>query len=456
MKSIDAINPNQNSSYNDVRLRKQRPKRRYGCFLLVVILILSGLLVWGASNLLSKTNRIFTGDKNVFQRVGQLFVGGDKKLIGEDDGQVNVLLLGYGGPGHDGPYLTDTIIVASLDMETDEVVLVSIPRDFVVQLPGLGFRKINSAYAFFRDDNDPNSAGEAAVDAASKLTGLEIPYYAAIDFQGFVKAINQVGGVDVVIDRTFTDSSYPDERYGFLAPVTFTAGSEHMDGERALIFARSRKGTNNEGSDFARSERQKKVIQAFKDKVVKLGITDLRTINNLLSVFTDNFRTNLEPYQLQRLIELGKDIDNEHAFSLSLEPDNVLICNGIIGDYENRAYVVQPCEGKTLTDVHNYIANASKLAKLSKEAAEVEVQNSTQQAYVLGPFRALNNLGMEVNFRPFLQSNKFSRTILYDNSGNLKPETRKYLEENFDLTVADLPFNNSNADFVIIIGQDAL
>ncbi|MDP4001340.1 MAG: LCP family protein [bacterium] len=456
MPSIDAINPRSNNPASDVRLRKQRPKRRYGCFLLIMALILVGLFIWGGYSLLAKSNQIFTSNKNVFERVGKLLVGGDKKLIGEDEGLVNALLLGFGGPGHEGPYLTDTIIVASFNLETKETILISIPRDFIVQLPGLGFRKINSAYAFFRDPDEPNSAGLATIEAAEKVTGLDIPYYAAIDFDGFVKAINQVGGIDVTIENTFTDSSYPDGKYGYLTPVTFTKGEEHMEGDRALIFARSRKGTNYEGSDFARSERQKKIIQGFKDKILKLNITDLRTINNLLSVFTENFRTNLEPFELQRLTELAKDVNNDDVYSLSVEPDGILICNGLIGDYENRAYVIQPCEGKSLTDIHAFISNAEVVAKLSKEAAEIEIQNSTGQSYVVSPFRALNNLGASVNFKSFHQSTAFSRTILYNNSSGLKPDTFEYLKNNFDVTVADVPYVNSTADFVIIIGRDAL
>jgi polyisoprenyl-teichoic acid--peptidoglycan teichoic acid transferase len=442
--------------FNDVRLRRHRPRRRYGWFFVISIFLLTGLLIWGISKLATKTNQIFTSDKNIFERVGTLIVGSDKKLEGEQNGELNVLLLGYGGPNHDGPYLTDTIIVANFNIESKEVVLTSIPRDFVVELPGLGFRKINSAYAFFRDEDEPNNAGTAARVAAEKITGLTIPYYAAIDFDGFIKAINGVGGVGVTIDQTFTDSQYPNNQHGYLEPVTFTKGQEHMDGERALIFARSRKGTNGEGSDFARSKRQKKIVTAFKDRIFQLNITDLRTINNLLSVFTDNFRTNFEPHELKRLTDIGRDVSNENIFSLSLESDGILICNGLVGDYDNRAFVVQPCEGNTLADVHKFISNASLVSKLTHEGALIEIQNSTKQAYVLGPYRIINTLGPNVDIQTFRESGIYNRTILYDNSKGLKPETKKYLEANYDFSVADVPYSKSIADFVIIIGQDAL
>ena len=274
--------------------------------------------------------------QNIFRRAGKLIIGGDKTLIGEDEGFINILLLGMGGPGHDGPLLTDTMIVANLNVKTSEVVLISIPRDFIAQLPNQGFRKINAAYAF-AEAAEPGSGGLVAAGTVEKITGMTIPYYVSIDFKGFVKAVDHVGGLDVTVEKTFTDAEYPDEKNWYLKPVTFTAGPEHMNGNRALIFARSRHGTNSEGSDFARSERQKKIILAFKDKVAKLNLGDVKTLNNLMNDFAENVRTNLEPYEIKHLAELARDIKAENVYSLSLAPAGNLICDGIIGEYENRA-----------------------------------------------------------------------------------------------------------------------
>ncbi|MBI4363459.1 MAG: LCP family protein, partial [Candidatus Doudnabacteria bacterium] len=384
-----------------------------------------------------------------------LIVGGDKTLIGEDDGKVNILLLGMGGPGHDGPLLTDTMIVASFNTDTKEVVLISIPRDFVVLLADQGFRKINSAYAY-AELAEPGSGGIVAAAAVEKITGLTIPYYASIDFKGFVKAVDHVGGVDVTIDRTFTDTQYPDEKNWYLEPVTFRAGPELMTGQRALIFARSRHGTNNEGSDFARSERQKKIILAFKDKVAKLNLSDLKTLNNLLNDFTENFRTNLEPYEIKRLAELTSNIQSDSVYSLSLAPQGNLICDGVIGEYENRAYVIQPCEGKTLSDIHEFLSDVVLVAKLKKEEAKIEIQNSTGKAYVLDSWRALQTAGFDITIKSFQSRTPYDRTILYDNSGGQKPKTLEYLQNNFNFTKADIPYSQSTADFVIILGKDAL
>jgi LCP family protein required for cell wall assembly len=308
---------------------KPARKRRRAWKWVILGVIILGALAWGGQYLLSRTNQIFTNNTNIFSRLGGLIISDDKPLIGEDQGVVNVLLLGYGGPGHEGPYLTDTMIVASINVKTQDVILTSIPRDFWVKLGSLGESKINAAYAYNISDTDPNAAGKAAIAAAEQVTGLNIPYFAAIDFQGFVKAVDHVGGLDITVDNSFTDDEYPDSNYGYM-PVSFTKGPDHMDGARALIFARSRHGNNGEGSDFARSERQKKILLALKDKVFQLDLTDLKTMNNLLSDFTENFRTNLEPYELKRLGTLTQDISGDKVYSFSLEPQSNIICNGSI------------------------------------------------------------------------------------------------------------------------------
>jgi LCP family protein required for cell wall assembly len=475
-------------------------KRRRKWKWLLLFLILLGAASYTVYGYLAKTNQIFTGDLNIFERLGSLWLSPDKPLLGEEVGQVNVLLLGVGGEHHDGGWLSDTMIVASINTKTSEVVMTSIPRDFAVKLEDYGYNKINAAYAYAYLE-DPDTAGDAATLAAEQITGLKIPYYAVVDFKGFVKAVNSVGGLDITIDRTFTDASYPDDRFGFMTPVTFTKGVEHMDGNRALIFARSRQGNNNEGSDFARGERQKKIIEAFKQKVLDLDLTKLTTINNLLSDFTENFRTNLEPHELKRIGDLAKDIGSDKIYSLSLEPQGDLICSALVDPKTGipvpppvppapptppttpppitkpttptptppptptptpvtpeviRIYVIQPCVGKTLEDIHAWMHESAGLAKLRKEAAVVEIQNSTTKASVVNPYRILSEKGMDLNIATFLGRVDYDQTILYDNSHGSKPNTLEYLKSNYELTVSDVNYTSSTADFVIILGKDSL
>ncbi|HEX5430041.1 MAG TPA: LCP family protein [Patescibacteria group bacterium] len=509
MANLDGINSN--PEYLGVQ-RPRKPKSKLKKFaIFIVVLAILGGLGFAAAHYLGEINKIFTGKTSIFTRVGGLFISNDKPLIGEDTGTVNVLLLGVGGEGHDGAYLTDTMIVASINIKTNEVVLTSIPRDWVYQIPGHGLNKINAVYAFAQQDNpnDPNAAGEAVIAAAENITGFNIPYYAEIDFKGFVQAVDHVGGIDVTVDRTFSDSTFPNDfpydTKGYLSTVTFNKGPQHMDGRTALIFARSRHGTNGEGSDFARSERQKKVILAMKDKLLGLNITNIATLNSLLSDFTSNFKTNLEPYELLRLADIAKNISGANVYSLSLEPQANLICDTTIDQLTGRPYIapaqtqestsddstdttkssdtktdqssdtsnsqetspppaptqipmyiVEPCSGRTLADVHQFLTDYWDVARLKSEGATIEVQNSTGKSAAATAWKNLDLDGVTINFATYTGHTPFDRTIIYDNSKGSKPRTLQYLESHFTLSPADVTYPSSKADFVIVLGNDAL
>ena len=119
-------------------------------------------------------------------------------------------------------------------------------------------------------------------------------------------------------------------------------------------------------------------------------------------------------------------------------------------------YVVQPCEGKTLADIHQFLLNATLLAKLKKEGAAVEIQNSTGSTNATKPFKPLADLGINVRFSTFLGKVPYDQTIFYDNSHGGKPNTADYLKTKFNFTASDVTYSGSTADFVIVIGKNAL
>src|SRR5207244_10638311 len=110
------------------------------------------------------------------------------QLKGEGNGRVNILLLGVGGAGHDGPNLSDTIMVVSIDPKTKDVAMLSIPRDLYVKIPGHGYGKINAANVY--------GGPTLAARTVANVIGVPIHYYAVIDFSGFKQAVDSVGGGD--------------------------------------------------------------------------------------------------------------------------------------------------------------------------------------------------------------------------------------------------------------------
>lgn len=242
----------------------------------------------------------------------------------ETNGKTNVVLLGIGGGSHDGPNLTDTIILASIDWKKDTVTLISVPRDlWVPELSGY-VKKINEAY---------NNGGlPLAEKTVSSVTGQSIHYGIRLDFQGFVDAINQIGGIDVTVTRTLDDYNYPisgkeddtcnhtvDELQAFNATISasltpdedvfaffpcrykhlhFDPGLNHMDGETALEFVRSRHGVGIEGSDFARSARQQLVIEAVRNKLISSAFFSPGKLLGLYNILKNSVDTDMNSTDL--------------------------------------------------------------------------------------------------------------------------------------------------------------
>lgn len=275
----------------------------------------------------------------------------------------SVLLLGMGGEGHQGGTLTDSMILAHINQRAEKITLISIPRDIWVALPIIGDTlqnfKINHAYAIGIDDRkypDKNTqyaglAGGGALSkyAVEKVLGLPVRYFVTLDFNGFKKTIDTLGGIDVQITKKFTDKYYPikgeesnscgksDEDIvaihatlsGYLLEqsyecryetISFDIGMVHMDGETALKFARSRH-SEEDGSDFSRSSRQKSILLATREKVFSLGFVTkaLPFIQSL----SGSLRTDIDVRTIQEYMGRAQEFRGYEVSSVSLSTDNV-------------------------------------------------------------------------------------------------------------------------------------
>lgn len=303
-----------------------------------------------------------------------------------EDDKVNILLLGIGGGGHEGPNLTDTIIFASIDAETKKITLVSIPRDFWIPDHQA---KINTAYAF-AEEKEKGSGLDVSKEVVSEILGQPIDYVIRLDFNGFVKAIDLVGGLDIDVERSFDDYEYPisgkeddtcgksEEEVLELATaasqleafpcryehIYYGKGRQHMDGENALKYVRSRHGTGGEGSDFARSKRQEKVISAFRDKVFSLGtILNPVKIVNLYDVLRDSIATDIREEEYDDFIKLAQKMENAKIESVILdfgdEADNRLglLVNPPISEEFRGQWVITPRAGSgNYSEIQSYVS----------------------------------------------------------------------------------------------------
>lgn len=203
---------------------------------------------------------------------------------------INIVLLGSDRRGSSGPWRTDTIILVSIDRWNRTVGLLSIPRDLWVYMPEVGYGRINTA-DFFGDLHKVRGGGTALVKRTIEYNlGFPVHRYARIDFGGFVKIVDALGGLDIDVDCAINDP---------YTKTYFKAGVQHMNGTTALMYARSRYSTN----DFDRSRRQQKVLQAIWKKVLERGL--IPSLPILWGTLRDTVQTDLGIAEMLTLGYLG-------------------------------------------------------------------------------------------------------------------------------------------------------
>ncbi len=388
------------------------------------------------------------------------------KLNGEGDGRINILLLGKGGDGHTAPDLTDTILIASIDPTQNEAALVSIPRDFYVKTDTSGSMKINAVYATAKNKvlsgkkqsdqaKKAEEAGFAAVEKTLETTlGLPIHYHVMVDFTGFKKAIDAVGGIDIDVKTALFENMRIDGK-----PYTLNVktGVQHFDGFRALAYSRSRM-TSARG-DFDRAERQRGVLIGLKSKVFTLGtLSNPVKINDLLNAFGDHVQTNFVLDELTRLYEIGKKIDGSKVESIGLAdpPNNYLITANVGG----QSVVVPKAGTYNYKEIQNFLRNKLRDGFLRKEDASIAVYNGTSTTGLAARTGDdLKSYGYNITTVADAPTKGNKETILVALRGDQKKYTEHYLEQRLKVTArTSLPdgyaINPGTADFVIILGTD--
>lgn len=271
--------------------------------------------------------------------------------------RTNLALLGFGGDGHIGGDLTDSIIFISLNHLDNSIDLLSIPRDIWIDSLQA---KVNTAY-HYGEEHRQGGGLDLAKSAVAEITGQPIHYALALDFAGFVSAIDAVGGIEVQVDNSFDDFKYPipgrenvepeSDRYEHLH---FDAGLAHLDGATALKFARSRNSEGDEGTDFARGLRQQKILLAFKDRLLESDtLLDLTVLKNIVNSFRDNLDTDIADG------EFGSFFHFFLSFQKAAEPLNSLTLDSYLQTPKNHSpyqgqWVLIPVN--TWSEIHDYVA----------------------------------------------------------------------------------------------------
>jgi LCP family protein required for cell wall assembly len=292
----------------------------------------------------------------------------------------NALVLGVDTRETNNLLNTDTIILVSYNHETHDVIMMSIPRDFHVQInPEVyWFNRINSVYPTYEAKGEGKGLPRLQ-EIVTKITGKEIQYYAMINFKGFVELIDSLGGINVNVENSFTDYRFPTEP-GYKT-VSFEAGPQHMDGQTALEYARSRHSLdNNEGSDFARAKRQQKVIEAVIDKIISNSLLDPQSVMNLFNVIQDNVK--ISEFTLKDIEagvkELKKFQEDGETYSFVLDPTagaGKLVTSQNVVNTE--AYAIGPVKGLgQYQDIQEYMKHVWSNPKLYEENPVIRVYDT--------------------------------------------------------------------------------
>lgn len=356
-------------------------------FVLIAVLVLIILL---APKIADFINRATTIPRFITSLIFNKEIELEKE---EKQGTINILLLGIAGGNHDGATLTDTIMFAHIDPQNNKAVLVSLPRD--LWAPVLA-SKINTAYEFGQQKRKGGGLTLAKATVADMLN-QPVHYTFRIDFSGFVHIVDQLGGFDIDVERAFDDYNYPIpqkekdlcgkteeelklfESTASASPtiiplsevfscrvehIHFDKGIVRMDGETSLKFVRSRQALGEEGTDFARSRRQQKVLVALRDKVLSVGVLlNPFKLIQLSQTLGRSIDTDIKTEELDDMVKLAQRMKGAKVKSIVIDQGDeekrrpgLLLHPWITEEYKNQ-WVLTPRVGNgNFSEIQDHVA----------------------------------------------------------------------------------------------------
>lgn len=321
--------------------------------------------------------------------------------------RVNLLLLGADKRPDETVYRTDTIIVLTLDPATKSAGMLSIPRDLWVPIPGYGESRINQAFVLGEVKKYPGGGPALAMRTVQEFLGVPIHGYVLVDFEGFRKLIDQIGGIDVLVEKPIDDTQYPTDDYGY-QEVHIPAGLVHMDGDLALKYARVRHGS----SDIDRGRRQQQVLMAARDKALHLNL--LPKLPSLMATVMGAVQTDLQPGEILALAKLGNQVDAANIQSRVIDYTMVMETKTPSG-----GDVLLPNREKIRALVDEMFSSGNNPKRVPEESAKIEVLNGAGVPGLAAQMAALlKEQGFEVVAIDNADRSDYAETLIVDYANN--------------------------------------
>ncbi len=411
------------------------------------LLIIGGgvwLILWGNSIIAKITD----GQGTVFDLITETYA----PLKTDSTGRTNILAFGTSGYNmegdegdgtHDGAQLTDSIMVISLDQDTGDAAILSLPRDLKASPTCTATGKINEVYWCNNMDGTTEQAGaEALMAEVGDILGIDFQYYVHINWGSLIQIVDILGGITVTLDEGIYDYYYTE--------AVFEPGVEYtLTGEEALGLARARHGTTS--GDFSRGASQQKILIGIKDKIFakSLSITDLLS---LASTLGDNLRTNFSIDEMKTLAHLSSDFDFNSIRQVSLIEPVMLMTTGTINDI---SYVLPSAGAGNYYAIQNYVAKMFSSDPRSYEDYSILVLNATDTPGLASTEQiTLKDAGYDNIDIDDAPEGEYSEGHTLYALTDTAPGTLKLLEEKYSpaLPADSLPANiSTDYDFVLIV-----
>jgi LCP family protein required for cell wall assembly len=366
-------------------------------------------------------------------------------LVEQPEDVINVVLLGSDRPSSEGVGLTDVIVVVSVDPELPSVSMISIPRDFYAWIPSQGLNKINLAYHRGERDDYPGG-GPGLIKATVEYNlGIRVHYYAYVGFDGFIKIVDTLGGVDVAVECPLSDTfPDPDSPTG-QTDVDWVPGIYHLDGKHTLWYARSRWSTH----DFDRNRRQHQVLRGLYRQIVTLDVVP--KIPELWGALNEAVSTDLGLDELIYLGAIGSQLDMTNVKSSFVGQGTVQTWTA-----PNGAYVLVPYYDALGALVEEAVAPPAS-GRGQQRAFRVEVWNGTAEDG-LGHVAAerLRWEGFEVVSVTRVEGD-YPLTQIWDFTTTAKGSPIYHLARLYGRYYGDVvsqPTEERQADFRVVLGAD--